>query len=106
MASILSRGEKGFHGQAGAKIGELYRLRKYSVAPNPRATPQSVALVVKRLIGKAGIPVDYPGHSLLAVLAIAVVPDAPSWPRGARAGTSERDEPMTQPNRIERPAEA
>ena len=38
------------------EIAELYRLRKYSVAPNTCA-PQPKALVV---IGKAGNPVDYP----------------------------------------------
>ena len=36
-----------------------------------RLTPQCVALVVKKLIAKAGIPGDYAGHSLRAGLATA-----------------------------------
>ena len=45
-----------------------------------RLTPQSVALVVKKLIAQASIPGDYAGHSLRAGLATAA----------AAAGVPER----------------
>jgi integrase len=83
--------------------GPLFRaLDRHGRIHPTHLTPQSVALVVKKLITKAGIPGDYAGHSLRAGLATAAaaagVPErAPSWPRPATgllppcASTSARD---------------
>src|SRR5579862_6719471 len=61
--------------------GPLFRaVDRHGRLHPTRLTPQSVALVVKRLIAKAGIPGDYAGHSLRAGLATAA----------AAAGVSER----------------
>ena len=61
--------------------GPLFRAvdRHGRIHPS-RLTSQSVALVVKKLIAKAGIPGDYAGHSLRAGLATAA----------AAAGVPER----------------
>jgi integrase len=61
--------------------GPLFRAvdRHRRIHPT-RLTPQSVALVVKKQIAKAGIPGDYAGHSLRAGLATAA----------AAAGVPER----------------
>ena len=61
--------------------GALFRAvdRHGRIQPT-RLTPQSVALVVKKLITKAGIAGDYAGHSLRAGLATAA----------AAAGVPER----------------
>jgi integrase len=70
--------------------GPLFRAvdRHGRIHPT-RLTVQSVALVVKRLIAKAGIASDYAGHSLRAGLATAAaaagVPE-----RAIRAQTGHR----------------
>jgi hypothetical protein len=80
--------------------GPLFRAvdRHGRIHPT-RLTPQSVALVVKKLIAKADIPGDCAGHSLragLATAAAAGVPEPPSWLRPATgrslpcAGTSAK----------------
>jgi integrase len=61
--------------------GPLFRaVDRHGCVHPTRLTPQSVALVVKKLIAKAGIPGDYAGHSLRAGLATAA----------AAAGVPER----------------
>ena len=61
--------------------GPLFRaVDRHGRIHKTRLTPQSVALVVKKLIAKAGIPGDYAGHSLRAGLATAA----------AAAGVPER----------------
>ena len=61
--------------------GPLFRpVDRHGRIHPTRLTPQSVALVVKKLIAKAGIPGDYAGHSLRAGLATAA----------AAAGVPER----------------
>jgi integrase len=58
--------------------GPLFRAvdRHGRIHPT-RLTPQSVALVVKKLIAKAGIPGDYAGHSLRAGFATATAAGVP-----------------------------
>jgi site-specific recombinase XerD len=61
--------------------GPLFRaVDRHGRIHRTRLTPQSVALVVKKLMAKAGIPGDYAGHSLRAGLATAA----------AAAGVPER----------------
>ena len=61
--------------------GSLFRaVDRHGRIHKTRLTPQSVALVVKKLAAKAGIPGDYAGHSLRAGLATAA----------AAAGVPER----------------
>ena len=50
--------------------GPLFRaVDRHGSIRSTRLTPQSIALVVKKLIAKAGIPSDYAGHSLRAIMA-------------------------------------
>jgi site-specific recombinase XerD len=61
--------------------GPLFRaVDRHGCIQPTHLSPQSVALVVKKLIAKAGIPGDYAGHSLRAGLATAA----------AAAGVPER----------------
>ena len=65
----------------------LHAVDRHGRIHDTRLTPQSVALVVKKRIDKAGIPGDYAGHSLRAGLApprrTPACPNAPSWRKRA-----------------------